>query len=205
MHSVGSGIAVMFAYVSGVNISSMLKGSAIALVIISFMMIFALRSLKLGLISFVPNLLPAVVAFGVWAVLDGVVNIGLSIVIGMTMGIVVDDSIHFMSKYRRARTEGNMDAESAIRYAFSSVGRALVVTTVILVAGFMILSTSAFLMNASMGLMTAITIAIALIIDFFMLPPLLLLLDGGDREVIAPSEATDYQTVDNGAESTTVI
>ena len=200
MHAYGSGIAVMFAYVSGINITSMLKGSAIALILISFMMIFALRSLKLGLISFIPNLLPAIVAFGVWAVLDGVVNIGLSIVIGMTMGIVVDDSIHFMSKYRRARTEGNMDAESAIRYAFSSTGRALVVTTVILVAGFMILSTSAFLMNASMGLMTAITIAIALVIDFFMLPPLLLLLDSGEEGGTTSSDVTDLQPAESSAE-----
>lgn len=181
LFSVGSGPAIMFANVSGVNINSMLKGSFWALLIISFLMIFALRSVKLGLISFLPNLLPAIVAFGVWAVLNGLVNLGLSVVVGMTMGIVVDDSIHFLSKYRRARREKNLNAEDAVRYAFSSVGRALVVTTVILVAGFMVLSTSAFEMNASMGLLTAITILLALIIDFFTLPPLLIWLDGKDN------------------------
>ena len=116
------------------------------------------------MISFIPNLLPAIVAFGVWAVIDGTVNIGLSIVIGMTMGIVVDDSIHFLSKYRRARLEKGMDAEDAVRYAYSTVGRALVVTSIILVAGFGVLSTSAFGMNSAMGMMTAITIALALAI-----------------------------------------
>jgi len=168
----------MFSYISGININSMLKGSILALFLISFLMIFALRSFRLGMISFIPNLLPAIVAFGVWAVIDGTVNMGLSIVIGMTMGIVVDDSIHFLSKYRRARLEKGMDAEDAVRYAYSTVGRALVVTSIILVAGFGILSTSAFGMNSDMGMMTAITIALALAIDLFVLPPILIWLDG---------------------------
>ncbi len=169
----------------------MLQGSVLALLLISFLMIFALRSLRLGLISFLPNLLPAVVAFGIWAVISGTVNIGLSIVIGMTMGIVVDDSIHFLTKYKRARTEKGLDAEDAVRYAFSSVGRALVVTTVILVAGFSILSTSAFGMNADMGLMTAITIALALVIDLLALPAVLIWLDG--RVVVEPKKALGFE------------
>jgi len=189
MYSVGSGAAIMFSYVSGINISSMLQGSILALFVISFLMIFALRSVKLGLLSFIPNLLPAVVAFGIWGIMSGVVNLGLSIVIGMTLGIVVDDSIHFLSKYRRAREEQGLNAEDAVRYAFNSVGRALVVTTVILALGFLVLSTSVFLMNASMGLMTAITIVLALIIDFFMLPPLLIWLDGDKDKTQQPATA----------------
>ncbi len=189
MHAVGSGPAVMFAYVSGVNIESMIRGSIMALILISLLMIFALRSLKLGLISFIPNLLPAIVAFGAWALLSGLVNIGLSIVIGMTLGIVVDDSIHFLSKYRRARREQGLSSEDAVRYSFSSVGRALVATSIILVVGFLIMSTSAFGMNADMGSMTAITITLALLIDFFLLPPLLLLLDGGDETAPAVSQS----------------
>ena len=197
MYSVGSGAAIMFSYVSGVNINSMLQGSILALIVISFLMIFALRSLKLGLLSFIPNLLPAVVAFGIWGVMSGVVNLGLSVVIGMTLGIVVDDSIHFLSKYRRAREEQGMDAEEAVRYAFNSVGRALVVTSVILVIGFLVLSTSVFLMNSSMGLMTAITILLALFIDFFMLPPLLIWLDGkkktADQAAVASAAPPSLQ------------
>ena len=159
------------------NIRSMLIGSTAALLLISLLMILALRSVKLGLISFIPNLIPAAVAFGIWGLTSGNVNLGLSVVIGMTMGIVVDDSIHFLSKYRRARREKKMDEQDAVRYAFSSVGIALTVTSLILVAGFAILATSAFDMNASMGKMTALTIAIALLVDFLFLPPLLIWLD----------------------------
>ena len=178
MHAVGSGPIVMFAHISGINIRSMLIGSTLALVLISLLMIVALRSLKLGLLSFLPNLIPVAMAFGIWALTSGVVNLGLSVVIGMTMGIVVDDSIHFLTKYLRARREKGLSADDAVRYAFSSVGRALVVTSVILAIGFGILATSAFDMNASMGLMTAITIGLALAVDFLFLPPLLLWLDG---------------------------
>jgi len=174
---VGSGPMVMFAYISGINIRSMLLGSTIALILISGLMVFALRSVRLGLLSFIPNLVPAAVAFGIWGMTTGVVNIGLSVVIGMTLGIVVDDSIHFLTKYLRARREQGLEPEDAVRYAFSSVGRAITVTTGVLVIGFLILSTSAFDMNASMGKMTAITLVMALVIDFLLLPPLLMAVD----------------------------
>jgi len=95
----------------------------------------------------------------------------------MTLGIVVDDTIHFLSKYLRARREKGLGAEDAVRYAFSTVGVALWVTSVALVAGFLVLSTSAFKLNSGMGLLTAIVIALALIVDFFLLPPLLIKLD----------------------------
>jgi predicted RND superfamily exporter protein len=175
---VGSGPMVMFAYISGINIRSMLLGSTVALLLISGLMVFALRNVRLGLISFIPNLVPAAVAFGIWGMTTGVVNIGLSVVIGMTLGIVVDDSVHFLTKYLRARREKGLEPEGAVRYAFSNVGRAITVTTAVLVIGFLILSTSAFDMNASMGKMTAITLLIALAADFLLLPPLLMALDG---------------------------
>ena len=131
----------------------------------------------MGFLSLVPNLVPIGMGLGIWALTSGMVNLGLSIVFGMTMGIVVDDTIHFLSKYLRARREQGMTSEAAVRYAFSHVGMALVVTTGILIAGFSILAFSSFDMNASMGKLTAITIGLALLADFLFLPPLLMLLD----------------------------
>ncbi len=177
MHTTAASTALMFSYISGRNIKSMLGGTTLALVLISILLIFALRSLKFGILSLIPNLVPAMLAFGLWALLVGQVNIGLSTVIGMTLGIVVDDTIHFMSKYIRARREQKLSPENAVRYAFSSVGVALVVTSIILVAGFAILSFSAFDMNSGMGKLTAITIFFALAADFFLLPPLLMKLE----------------------------
>ncbi len=182
INMVASSPAVIFSHLAVRNIDSMIVGTLIALALISVILIFALKSLKLGLISLIPNLTPVGVAFGVWAIFDSEIGLALSIVAGMTLGIVVDDTVHFMSKYLRAKREKNLNAIDAVRYAFENVGSALLVTTIVLAAGFLVLSMSAFELNSAMGLLTAITIVIALIIDFLFLPPLLIALEGGDNE-----------------------
>ncbi|MDD9893125.1 MAG: MMPL family transporter, partial [Gammaproteobacteria bacterium] len=179
--AVGSGTPKMFAELGQRNIRSMLKGTVLALLLISVLLIFALRSVKIGLISMLPNLIPAALGFGLWAMISGQVNLALSVVMGMTLGIVVDDTIHFLSKYQRARRQQNRNAAEAVQYAFSTVGRALWVTSVVLVLGFLVLAFSDFAPTADMGLLTAIVIAMALFADFFFLPPLLIKLDKGDR------------------------
>lgn len=177
MAAPGTGLSLMFAYISERNINSMLLGSTIALILISFVLIAALRSFKIGILSLVPNLFPAAMAFGIWGYLSGEVGLAIAVVIAMTLGIVVDDTVHFLSKYLRARREHGMDPVEATRYAFNTVGMALWVTTVCLVCGFLVLAFSGFKVNAEMGLLSAVTIAIALAADFFFLPPLLIKLE----------------------------
>ena len=177
LESSGASPSVMFAYIGQRNIKSMLTGTSIALVLISLILIFALRSLKIGLISLLPNLAPAAMGFGLWGLLYGQVGLGLSVVMGLTLGIVVDDTVHFLSKYLRARREQGLNAADAVRYAFHTVGIALVVTTLVLIAGFLVLTQSGFKLNSDMGLLTSITIALALLADFLLLPPLLMKVD----------------------------
>jgi len=176
-----SGPTVMFAHLGKRNIHSMLIGTTVAMVLISIVLIFFLGSLKYGFISLLPNLTPALAAFGIWGLTVGEVGIGLSIVTGMTLGIVVDDTVHFLSKYLRARREKGLSAEDAVRYAFNNVGLALVVTSLVLIAGFMILAQSHFYLNSSMGLLTSVVIALALIIDLTFLPPLLMKFAGNSK------------------------
>ena len=186
LESKGSSPTIMFSHISKRNISSMLTGTIIALILISAILMVSLRSLKYGLLSLIPNLVPAGMAFGIWAIFNGQVGLSVSVVIAMTLGIVVDDTIHFLSKYLRAKREQGLDTANAIRYAFNTVGEALLITTIILTAGFMILAQSTFSLNADMGLMTAITICIALFVDFFFLPPLLIWLDRRQQKPLAP-------------------
>lgn len=174
----GSSPALMFAHIGKRNIISMLQGTTLALILISFILLFTLRSVKYGLLSLIPNLLPAAIGFGLWGLFIGQVGLALSVVAGMTLGIVVDDTIHFMSKYMRGRREKQLNAQDSVRYAFNHVGTALVVTTLVLGGGFLILALSAFELNSGMGLLTAITICIALIVDFLLLPTLLMKIDG---------------------------
>ncbi|NCM76301.1 MMPL family transporter [Vibrio parahaemolyticus] len=173
---VASSPSLMFAHIGETNMASMLSTLPITLVLISALLIFALRSVRLGLISLMPNIAPAVIGFGLWALISGEINLGLSVVVTLTLGIVVDDAVHFLSKYQRARREGQT-AEQAIRYAFHTVGRALWITTVVLVAGFSVLAMSSFRLNADMGQLSAIVIFIALVVDFLFLPTLLMLFD----------------------------
>ena len=173
-----SGTTLMFAYLGRRNIISMLVGTTIALIGISFILIFALRSLRLGLTSLVPNLIPGALGFGIWGLAVGEVGISLSLVTAMTLGIVVDDTVHFLSKYRRARRELGCASPDAVRVAFRTVGRALLTTSLVLVAGFVVVSLSSFELNAGMGKLTAMVIALALMADFFLLPPLLMKVEG---------------------------
>ncbi len=172
-----TGLDVVFANLTHRNVSSMLEGTALALVIISLLMIGALRSLRLGLISMVPNVFPALMAYGLWGIIVGHVDTATSVVACLSLGIVVDDTVHFLSKYNYARTALKRNVEDAIRYAFHTVGIALLITSAILVGGFTVMEFSHFNPSRSMGLLLALTIAVALIIDFLLLPPLLLLAD----------------------------
>ena len=173
LQAVGVSPSVMFAYISERNIKSMLRGTFLALVIISLILLVALRSVKMGFISLIPNLLPSALAFGIWGAAVGQVNMAVSVVVGMSLGIVVDDTVHFLSKYLRARREQGMDSFGALRYTFKNVGVAILVTTIILVAGFMVLAQSIFGVNSVMALLTSIAITAALITDFTLLPILL--------------------------------
>ena len=183
---------LMFAHIGTRNAKSLVIGAVLALFLISIILVLALRSMKMGLISLIPNLLPAGIAFGIWGLIDGQVGMSVSIVIGMTLGIVVDDSVHFLSKYLRARREKGLDAIEATHYAFANVGGALVVTTLVLITGFMVLTLSTFKMNADMGLVTSLTIGAALIVDFLLLPPLIMALDKAKYPAqIARQNSTD--------------
>ncbi|MCP4696383.1 MAG: MMPL family transporter [Gammaproteobacteria bacterium] len=172
--TMGTGTTIMFAHIGQRNIRSMLVGTTTALILISLLLVFAMRSLKIGLVSLLPNIVPAAMAFGLWGLLAGQVGLALSVVTAMTLGIVVDDTIHFLSKYLRARRESALNATEAVRYAFSTVGTAIWVNSVVLIAGFLVLAFSHFHINSGLGILTAIVIAFALLTDFLFLPPLLM-------------------------------
>jgi predicted RND superfamily exporter protein len=174
MHAKPTSAAVMFTYISERNMQNMVVGTILAIAAIAVIMMFALQSVRLGTLSLVPNGLPILVTFGAWALLVGEVGFSVATVASISLGIIVDDTVHWLSKYVRARDERNLSVEDSIRYAFHNVGMAIVVNTIILAAGFYVMTTSAFKMNVDLGLMTIISIVGALILDFLLLPALLL-------------------------------
>lgn len=175
--SEATGLDMIFAHINHRNIRSLLKGTLVALVLISFVLIIALQSIRLGLISLIPNLVPAALAYGTWGIFVGKIDMSASIVICMSLGIVVDDTVHFLSKYLRARREKGYNVNEGMRYAFNTVGVALMITTAVLVSGFLVLAASHFSPTWVSGLLLAITLSYALLTDFLLLPPLLTILD----------------------------
>ncbi len=184
MHTTGISPTMMFAYLSRTQILSLISGNLIAIGLITLVLILALRSVKYGMLSLIPNLTPALAGFGLWALFGGQINVGISIVFGMTLGIIVDDTIHFLTKYLRAIRDHGHSPEEAVKYAFNTVGRALVVTTIVLTAGFFILAQSSFGMNSGMAKVTTLVIVSALLIDFLLLPALLLITSKSKKESV---------------------
>ena len=170
-----TGSFVMFSHISQRNVESMLTGNVIAIIAIALIMMVALGSVGYGALSIIPNAVPILVTLGIWAITVGQVGMPAATVTATSLGIIVDDTVHFMLKYLRALREKGMERPAAIRYAFETVGTAMVVTTLILAAGFALLAASTFKINAEMGLLTALAIVVALIIDFLLLPAILMI------------------------------
>ncbi len=183
LHSGGAAIAaasprLMFAHIGDRNIKSLFGGLLAALVMISLLMAVALRSVRLGLLSLLPNILPIIAGLGVWGLLVGEINLVVSIVAGVAMGIIVDDTVHVLS-HVQSELKAGLDIRAAVTRALEHVGGAVIATTVLLAVGFSVLAFSQFNVNAQMGLLTTLVITLALIVDLVFLPALLFFLAAG--------------------------
>lgn len=181
MRAEATGTSLMFAYLTDRNIRSMLGGTALAFLLIAATLMIALGSIRLGLVSLLSNFFPVLIAFGLWAIFVGEIGIIASVVTATCLGVIVDDTVHVLSKYNRARRERGLNSHDSVRFSFSRVGTALWTTTAILVSGFAVLTFSSFNINADLGLFTAVTLIVALAVDFLILPPVLMLMDRDER------------------------
>lgn len=154
----------------------MLRGTAIAMVLISMILIGVFRSVRLGLVSLVPNFIPIALALGVWGYLVGRLGLAGSVMTVIAFSIVDDETIHLMSRYLKARREG-LPAPEAVRIALRAVGHALLTTTVVLALGFLVFASSGFAVSWTLGFLVALTLGLALLADFLLLPALLIAID----------------------------
>ena len=177
MRSEGVSTVMMFSHLTQRQIYSMMSGNIWAIILISIALGLWFKSFKYGLVSIIPNVAPVIIGLGFWGLLAGYINTGISSVFGMTLGIIVDDTIHFIAKYLRARRELGKSPEDAVRYVFTTTGHALIVTTIVLVLGFFVIAQSDFGLNSGMAKITMIIIALALIFDLLFMPALLIMLD----------------------------
>ncbi len=165
---------IAFAHMQYANIKKLSEGFVLALVSISMLLIFLFRSFSLGVVSIIPNLIPAVMAFGIWALINSKVGFGVSIGITVTLGIVVDDTIHFLSKYQYAKKHLSLSNVECVRYALDTVGVAMILTTSMMAIAFGAMLFSNFTPNQDIALITIITVVCALFVDLILLPVILL-------------------------------
>lgn len=177
-----AGPYLIFAHISETNMDSMVKASILAFVLISLVIGISLRSWRLALVSLVPNVLPVLAGFGMWTLIDGTINMGMSIVCAATLGIVVDDTVHFLTHYHDRRKQGAA-TETAIVHAFTTAGKAMLTSTVVLALGFAVLTLSNYKLNIDIGYITVFIVTIALILDAILLPTLLMIFDRHPKPV----------------------
>ncbi len=171
-----SGFTMISAHLSNQNVNNMLVGTILAAGLISLILTLVFRNVRIGLICLVPNFIPAVLAFGLWGHLVGQIGLGTSVVAAIAIGIIVDDTIHFLTDYLKARRQG-LSSPEAVRATFRAVGPALWATTTILTAGFLVFASSGYEPSGALGILVAITIVFAIAADFLLLPPLLMAID----------------------------
>jgi uncharacterized protein len=163
------GVGVAFAHITQRNNEAMLVGMFVVLLLVSAILVFVLRDLRLGLVSLIPNILPAAFAFGLWGWLIGDVNLGSTVISTMTFGIVVDDTVHILMRYQQQRRAG-ASQEEALRHTFRTVGTALMVTSIAITSGFLVMLLSGFVINQHIGGLAALVIVLALVTDLILLP-----------------------------------
>ncbi len=164
------GPALMFAVLGEQNIRSMLTALTVALLGAALLLGAIFRSARVAWAGLICNFLPVLFAFSVWAVLNGHISIGAAVVIGMVLGILLDDTVYLLATYHRALRRRLVDP---IGEALHRVGPALIVTTVTLVAGLSLGMLSDFGQIWSMSALSISIIATALVVDLLLLPALL--------------------------------
>ena len=175
--SPAAGFRVVFSHISMVIVNSLLFGVFLGLLLITILLGLFFRSIPFGILSAFPNVLPIGAAFGIWALYDGQVGFMVAVGMGSTLGIIVDFTVHLLSKYDLARREMGQSPEEAVVFAFESVGFALIVMTIVISLGFLVLNLVNFMPLHDFARFSTISFVMALIIDFLLFPNLLVRFD----------------------------
>lgn len=150
---------------------SLLKGLGLAILIVSLLMVLLFKNLRLIMISIIPNLFPLLTSAAIIGFLGIELEAGISIVFAIAFGIAVDDTIHFLSKFKIELNKGN-SVEDALHTTFIETGKAIILTSLILFFGFMVMFFSIHPPSRSIGILIAVTLVAALVADLYLIPVL---------------------------------
>ncbi|MED5348827.1 MAG: MMPL family transporter [Pseudomonadota bacterium] len=177
MISEPSSFRVIFTYMVEAIVNSLLYGLFIGILLITLIIGLFFRSYLLPALSIFPNILPIGMGFGLWGLFVGDVGFMVAVGMGSTLGVIVDFTVHFLSKYELARKEFKKSVEESVIYSFETVGFALIIMTVVLALGFSVLNLVTFIPIQDFAKFSVICFIGGLIINFLFLPNLLIKFD----------------------------
>ena len=177
MISEPSSFRVIFTYMVEAIVNSLLYGLFIGILLITLIIGLFFRSYLLPALSIFPNILPIGMGFGLWGLFVGDVGFMVAVGMGSTLGVIVDFTVHFLSKYELARKEFKKSVEESVIYSFETVGFALIIMTVVLALGFSVLNLVTFIPIQDFAKFSVICFIGGLIINFLFLPNLLMKFD----------------------------
>jgi predicted RND superfamily exporter protein len=153
-------------------LTTSIKSFLLAFIVITLAIMLMLQSIKLGALAMVPNLLPILFTMALMPVLGISLDVGTTMIAAIALGLVVDDTIHFLSRVKIERANAE-DTKSAIAVTMNSVGRPIVFTSIVLAVGFLILVLASFSPLINFGLLSGIVIILALFFDLAVLPAII--------------------------------
>ncbi len=178
-----NGQTQMFAHMQTDVTDTLIKSIILAIVVTSLLMFFIFKKLRMIPLFLIPNILPIILVLGVMGWLNINIDLGVAISGAIILGIAIDDTIHFLVKYKEARKKG-FNFEDSLAYVMQYAGLAMVLTTLVLSTAFIVFRLSQFMLNANFGLITAIALMIALLVDLLLLPALLGKLDAQKKSFL---------------------
>ncbi|MFK7951768.1 MAG: RND family transporter [Ekhidna sp.] len=178
-----TGTTLMFIKGNKFLIQNLLTSMVIAFVIIAIIMGFLFRNLKMIIISVIPNMIPLLITAGIMGYFGIHLKPSTALIFSIAFGISVDDSIHFLAKYRQELFANNFDVSKAISKSIRETGSSMIYTSIILFFGFIIFVLSEFGGTIALGKLTSITLLIAMLTNVVVLPALILQFDSGKRDV----------------------
>lgn len=176
-----TGTSLIFLKGNTYLINSLVSSLGLAFVLISLIMATMFKSWKIIVISIVPNLFPLIVTAGVMGYLGVPLKPSTVLIFSIAFGIAVDDSIHFLTKYRQELLRHNWDIPKTVIEALRETGPSMIYTSIILFFGFIIFGASSFGGTVALGLMTSGTLLVAMLSNLLLLPALILSFDRRDK------------------------
>jgi predicted RND superfamily exporter protein len=171
-----SGVLALLIRAMGAVVTSMATSYLLAFGVITPMLVLLLGSLRTGLIAMIPNAMPILLTLGLMGLVGFPLDAFSLLIGGIALGLAVDDTIHFMHNYRRYRRQG-ATLETAVETTLRTTGRAMLITTIVLSAGFLGFVLSSMNNLTNLGILVSFAVVTAFVADVLLAPALLELFD----------------------------